>query len=293
MKNLLRLSLLSIICVLANLAFGQVQPDSSKMVRIETLDGNDYLGILVAEDSLKVEIETSILGKIVIPRTSIKVMARVQTTEIKAGKLWGENTQATRYFWSPNGYGLKKGEGYYQNIYVFWNQASVGVTDNFSIGAGTIPLFLFGFSTPVWLVPKFSIPVVKDKFNLGIGALTGMVIGVGNAGFGLVYGLGTVGNRNNNVTLGLGYGYAAGQWASTPVITLSGMVRVGPKGYLLTENFYIGVGGDYVAIMMLGGRTVTKKIGIDYGLFSPMSNNIDKFRAYPWLGITIPMGKKY
>ncbi len=293
MKNLLRLSLLSIICVLANQAFGQVKPDSSKMVRIETLDGNDYLGILVAEDSLKVEIETSILGKIVIPRTSIKVMARVQTTDIKAGKLWGENTQATRYFWSPNGYGLKKGEGYYQNIYVFWNQASVGVTDNFSIGAGTIPLFLFGLSTPVWIVPKLSIPVVKDKFNLGIGALTGVVLGEENAGFGLVYGLGTVGNRNNNFTIGLGYGYAAGQWASTPVITLSGMVRVGPKGYLLTENFYIGVGGDYVAIMMLGGRSVTKKIGIDYGLFSPMANNIDKFRAYPWLGITIPMGKKY
>ncbi len=293
MKNLLRLSLLLIICVLANLAFGQIQPDSSKIVRIETLDGNDYLGILVAEDSLKIEIETTILGKIVIPRTSIKVMARVQTSDIKGGQLWGENTQATRYFWSPNGYGLKKGEGYYQNIYVFWNQASVGVTDNFSIGAGTIPLFLFGLSTPVWFVPKFSIPVVKDKFNLGIGALTGVVLGETNAGFGLVYGLGTVGNRNNNVTLGLGYGYAAGQWASTPVITLSGMVRVGPKGYLLTENFYIGVGDEYVAIVMLGGRTVTKKVGIDYGLFSPMSNNIEKFRAYPWLGITIPMGKKY
>jgi hypothetical protein len=294
MKKLLCFSLLTIICFLANHAFSQVQPDSSKLVRVETLDGNDYVGVLLAEDSLKVEIETALLGKIVIPRTSIKVMSPVQPADIRAGKLWAENTQATRYFWSPNGYGLKKGEGYYQNIWVFWNQASVGVTDYFSIGAGIIPLFFFGgTSSPVWLVPKFSIPVVKDKFNLGVGALTAVVLGEENTGFGIVYGLGTIGNRNNNLTLGLGYGYAAGEWASTPVITLGGMARVGPKGYLLTENFYIGIGDDYLALIMIGGRTVTKKIGIDYGLFIPRSPGMDRFIGIPWLGITIPFGKKY
>ena len=294
MKNLLHLSLLLIFCALANRSMSQVKPDSSNLIRVETLDGNDYLGVLLAEDSLKVEIETAILGKIVIPRTSIKVMSPVRPSDIKAGQLWAENTQATRYFWSPNGYGLKKGEGYYQNIWVFWNQASVGVTDYFSIGAGIIPLFLFGgASSPVWLVPKFSIPVVKDKFNLGVGALTAVVLGEENIGFGLVYGLGTVGNRNNNLTLGLGYGYASGEWASTPVITLSGMARVGPKGYLVTENFYIGVADDYMLLIMLGGRTVTKKVGIDYGLVIPRTSEMDGFIGFPWLGLTIPFGKKY
>lgn len=294
MKNLLRLSFFSIVFMLANLAYGQVQPDSSRMVKIETLDGNDYLGILLAEDSLKVEIETSILGKVTIPRTSIKVMSHVQTAEIKAGKLWAKNTQSTRYFWSPNGYGLKKGEGYYQNIWVLWNQASVGVTDYFSIGAGMLPLFFFGgTSSPVWVVPKFSIPVVKDKFNLGVGALTGVVLGEENAGFGLVYGLGTVGNRNNNLTVGLGYGYAAGQWGKVPVITLSGMARVGPKGYLLTENFFIANGEDYITLISFGGRTLSKKAGIDYGLFIPLTSQQETFIALPWLGITIPFGKKY
>jgi len=58
--------------------------------------------------------------------------------------------------------GLHKGEGYYQNIWVFWNQASFGVTENFSLGFGIIPLFLFGGEagqySPIWVVPKLSYP---------------------------------------------------------------------------------------------------------------------------------------
>lgn len=175
---------------------------------------------------------------------------------------------------------------------MLWNQASVGVTDYFSIGAGLIPLFFFGgTATPVWIVPKFSIPVVKDKFNIGAGVLAGTLLGESNTGFGIVYGLGTVGNRNNNLTLGFGYGYAGGQWASRPLFTLSGMVRVGPRGYLMSENYFIGLGSTNLALLSLGARTIIKKAGIDYGLFFPASSDIGAFIAIPWLGFTLPFGK--
>ncbi len=66
----------------------------------------------------------------------------------------------------------------------------MGVTNYFSIGAGIVPVFLFGGgATPVWITPKFSIPVVKDKFNVGAGALVGTVLGASGTGFGLLYGL--------------------------------------------------------------------------------------------------------
>jgi hypothetical protein len=247
---------------------------------------------MASEDSVNVVLETALMGKVTIPRTSIQSITWLKPSSLKSGKLWAGNPQSTRYFWSPNGYGLKKGEGYYQNIWVLWNQASVGVTDYFSIGAGIVPLFFFGgTSTPVWITPKFSIPVVKDKFNLGVGALAGTVLGEG-AGFGIVYGLGTVGNRNNNVTLGFGYGFVDGEWAKKPMITLSGMTRVGPRGYLLTENYFIGTSDESLLIISAGGRTITKKGGIDYGLLFPISSEIGTFIAIPWLGITIPFGKK-
>jgi hypothetical protein len=61
---------------------------------------------------------------------------------------------------------------------VLFNQGGYGVTNYFSIGAGILPVFLFGGgATPVWITPKFSIPVVIDKFNVGAGALAGTVLG--------------------------------------------------------------------------------------------------------------------
>jgi len=292
MKNLIPFSLILFFCMSATTVFSQAQPDSSKLCRVEIKDGNEFVGLMASEDSVNVVLETALMGKVTIPRTSIKSITWLKSTSLKGGKLWSENLQSTRYFWSPNGYGLKKGEGYYQNIWVLWNQASVGVTDYFSIGAGIVPLFFFGgASTPVWITPKFSIPVVKDKFNLGVGALAGTVLGEGS-GFGIVYGLGTVGNRNNNLTLGLGYGYATGDWAKKPMITLSGMARVGPRGYLLTENYYISTVDATLLLISAGGRTVTKKAGIDYGLFFPISSDLGTFIAIPWLGITLPFGKK-
>jgi len=284
--------LIILFCFLSNLVFSQIESDSSKLCRVETLDGNEYIGIMVLEDATHIEIETSLLGKIILPRTSVKRITYVKSTSLKSGKLWFENPQSSRYFWSPNGYGLKKGEGYYQNIWVLWNQASYGITNNFSLGVGMIPLFFFGgASTPIWVVPKFSIPVIKDKFNLGVGALAGTLVGEESAGFGIVYGLGTLGDRNNNVTFGLGYGYAGGNWASTPLITLSGMFRTGPRGYIVTENYYIGVGGESLLLISAGGRSIIRKTGLDYGLFFPIASEMDSFIAIPWLGFTIPFGK--
>src|SRR4030095_11148511 len=186
---------------------------------------------------------------------------------------------------------LKKGEGYFQNVWILFNQVSVGVTDNISIGAGIVPLFLFaGSPTPVWLTPKLSIPLKKDNINLGIGGMVGTVIGEDEAGFGFAYGTTTFGNRNTNLSVGLGYGYASGNWADTPLFTLSAMIRSGQRGYILTENYFIGTVDEDALIIFVGGRRLIKNSGIDYGLMFPAITG-GEFVAIPWLGLTIPFGK--
>jgi hypothetical protein len=72
---------------------------------------------------------------------------------------------------------------------------------------------------------------------------------------------------------------------------LSGMTRVGKKTYLITENYYLSVGeGQSIGIIMLGGRSVQKRLAIDYGLVLPVGTDLGEFLAIPWLSITLPFG---
>jgi len=262
------------------------------LIQIETIDGNEFVGTIVSENAENLVLKTDNFGEITIQIKNIKSRKEINVQQIKDGKLWFSNPQSTRYFWSPNAFGLPKGEGYYQNIWVLWNQFAYGVTNNFSLGGGIIPLFLFaGAPTPVFATAKFSIPVIKNKFNLGAGAIAGTVLGESGTGFGIMYGISTFGSPDNNVTVGLGYAFAGGEIQSTPLINMNGMFRVSSKGYIITENYFIAVDGETVAMLSLGGRSIIKKAALDYGLFIPIAADMGTFIALPWLGFTIPFGK--
>ncbi|NOU17353.1 MAG: hypothetical protein HOO91_07335 [Bacteroidales bacterium] len=271
----------------------QLVADTSKVVLIETIDGNEYVGKILSDNTVTLILKTDNIGIITIQRINIKKIKEVKLEQIKDGTVWFENIQSTRYFWAPNGYGLKTGEGYYQNLWIFYNQAGYGFSDNFSVGVGLIPLFLFaGGSTPVWITPKFSIPIKKDEFNLGAGILAATVIGEDSASFGIAYGLTTFGSRDRNFTLGMGYGYVGKDWAKRPIVMASTMIRTGKRGYFMSENYYISTGDGYVILMTLGGRTLTRKIAIDYGLVIPIYTGMESLVAIPWLGLTVPIEGK-
>ena len=268
------------------------EPDTTRLWQVVTVDGNQYYGKILSRDGEAIRLKTETVGVITIPVRNVKTIKAVEGRLVAAGDLWADNPQSTRYFWSPNGYGLKPGEGYYQNIWIFFNQVSVGLTENASIGFGMVPLFLFaGTPSPVWITPKVSIPVVENKFNIGAGALVGTVLGDSGGGFfGIAYGTGTIGSRDKNLTLGLGYGFADGEWARRPAVSISGMLRTGKKGYLLTENYILDFGTTSGALISVGGRTVWDKVSLDYGGIIP-AGDVGTVIIIPWLGISISFGK--
>ena len=245
------------------------------------------------EDSSRLILLTDIYGSIQIPSTQIKTKKVLKQSNLIGGELWFDNPHATRYFFMTNGYGLRKGEAYYQNTWVLFNQMSYGITDHITIGGGVVPLFLFaGAPTPVWITPKVAFPIVKEKINMSAGMILGHVLGEGLS-FGIGYGDFSVGNRDNNLTIGFGWAFADSQWADSPTLTLSGMTRVGRKTYLLTENYYIGFSeGSAIGILSAGGRSVQKRLAVDYGLIIPIGADLGTFLAIPWLGIAIPFGNK-
>jgi hypothetical protein len=268
------------------------QTIDSTLVRVETSDGNDFVGKIVSEDASQIVLETTNFGKLTIRKVDIRSRELVHTEQLKDGKLWFSNPQSTRYFWAPNAYGLKAGEAYYQNIYVLWNQFTFGITDNFSLGGGIIPTFLFSGPTPVFATAKLSIPIEKDKLNLGAGTIIGTVIGEDVGAFGLVYGLSTFGSPDNNVSVGFAYGFAGGDWADTPLINVSGLFRVSSRGYFITENYFIRAAGESFLALGLGGRWIIKKAALDFIFAIPVAEEMDSFIAFPLIGFTIPFGNR-
>ena len=143
-----------------------------------------------------------------------------------------------------------------------------GISDNFSLGGGIVPLFLFGANTtPVWILPKVSIPISSDRFHLGAGAMFGGLVGEESETLGLFYGVGTIGNRDNNMTVGIGYGYAGDEISRTPIINISGMERVNRRLFLLTENYFIPEAeAETGGILSAGARSTTEQFAVDFGL---------------------------
>src|SRR4030042_583145 len=308
MKSQIKIVFIILVLFMNMTSFGQNTPDTTRTFRVETKDGNIFTGYILAQDSVSLILKTEELGEIKIPLSKIKSKTELKELVIVDNKIWLPNPQSGRYFWSPNGYGLEEGSSYYQNIWVLYNQISISITNNFSLGAGVIPAFLFaGAPTPAWIVPKISIPVVRDKVNVGTGAFLGAILGEGSAAFGLLYETTTFGSRDRNFSLGFAYGFAEDSWMNRPIINLSTMLRAGPRGYFISENYIIpyelkswdfGYMGDYqvkkksAVVISLGGRSIIRNVGLDYSLWIPINAGMGSFLAIPFLGVTIPIGKK-
>lgn len=268
------------------------QGSDPEMVRIETEDGNVMIGRLLSENDLQVVLQVEGIGEITVQKSNIKRLDRIDPSRIRDGEYWFENPQGTRYFFAPNAIGLQKGHGYYQNTWIFFNNVNYGVTDHFSIGGGLIPGFLLGgglSATPVWVLPKFSIPVAGDRMHLAAGAMLGGTLGSDGGGGGLLYGSATFGSTDNNLTVGLGYGLAGGELSDTPLVNISGMYRAKRSVYLLTEIYFLP-GIEESGFALFGGRWAPEQFAVDFGLLSPLSTGADMI-GLPWLGVTIPFGR--
>lgn len=267
----------------------EAQDRTGETVRITTTDGSILIGTIEEENEQQIVLLVEGIGRVTVVKTNIRNLQAIDSDRIRDGDYWFENPQGTRYFFAPNAIGLRKASGYYQNAWIFFNNVNYGVSDNFSIGAGTVPVFLFGVSAlPLWVLPKLSIPVSADNVHLAAGALIGGVIGVGSTGFGLMYGNATFGNRDKNLTVGLGYGYGGDEWSDTPLVNISGLYRTGKNFQWLAEIYFLpGIDGSGFGIF--GARWAPENFAVDFGLGRPLSAT--GFIGLPWLGVTIPFGK--
>lgn len=286
------LSSLLLLLVFVSFSFPKTaQAQQEQLYRIETTDGNVFIGTLISEDDEEVVLKTETLGEITIKRENIRKMELLDPDRQRDGAYWHKNPQSTRYFFAPNAIGLKKGKGYYQNTWILFNNVNYGISDNFSIGGGIVPLFLFGsVATPFWILPKVSVPLANNNIHLAAGAMIGGVIGEDTGGGGgVLYGATTFGNTDRNLTAGIGYGYAGGDISNTPVLNISGITRVSQTVYLISEN-YMFPGTDFNGLISFGARWAPENFAVDFALVRPLEE-AGGLIGIPWLGVTIPFNE--
>lgn len=266
--------------------YAQARPEQEDTVnyRIETDDGNVYIGSIISQKPGYILLKTISIGTITVQFDRIVKMERVTVSEhTEERRLMKEYSrpQETTYHFTPNGYGLRKGEGYYQNSYLFINQFYVGITDYFSLGGGLVPVPVDG--TPVWVTPKFSVPIVKDKVNMGIGSVNAVTLGTNSESFGMFYTNITFGSRERNFSIGAGKGYHDG-FDGRLAFSVSGAYKLGEDMYLITENYTI----SGISVGTIGGRYVWPGVSLECSII--YLYEYDLFMPIPYVGVIVPFG---
>ncbi len=286
---------LCFVLLTGHLSAQETTPDTSLFAIIRTTDGNEFVGKIRSQDSVSLVLITENFGQITLRReriSSIEWRDKIRQTN---GQIWRGNRYFNQNFFLQNAYGLDEGEGYYQNGWVFYNQASYGFTKHFSLSAGFIPLFLSEGPLPVFLQPKISIPLITNRLQWSLTGVVGSALGndsdVSNS-FGALYSQLTFGSRDANLTAGFGYGFGDGRWTRAPIISLAGQIRSSAKTAFISENYFFPVEGGTGGILSFGVRFMGRNIALDVALLVLVDDSIILPFPIPWLGIRAPFGRK-
>jgi len=191
------------------------------------------------------------------------------------------NEFANRYLISPTGYGVKRGEFHWHNVFILYNNISYGITDYITVGIGGI--FIPPIALPVFMSAKFMYPVKKDLVNLGVGFSAGSLLSfqLDSELFGMAYGVSTFGNRDRNFTLGLYWNYENNKIRNIPSVSLGSVYKIHNRILLLSDNYYMNFFDSNNFLISLGLRINIEDLFIDIGAFS---DEFEPFKVRPWIG---------
>ena len=265
-KQLFLTLLLSVISIIFGIEDNYAQitetlhvPDSAYVQILKSKDGSTLYGRITAIYDEEIEFTTD-LGTFEIRITNIKSIEDFPQSSFRAGEYWFPNPNNTRLYFAPKGHMLKKGTGYFQNIYIFFAGFAVGLTDNITLGGGMS--FFPGIDIDeqlFYLTPKVGIKAT-ETLDLAVGALI-VNIPDDDETVGILYGVGTFGNENIDFTIGFGYGFVDSDLAEKPMIMLGFEGRTSRRTAFVSENWiFHGVDNPLISY---GFRFFGEKISVD------------------------------
>ena len=263
--------------------------DSSQVQVIRLRDGSSIVGRIteIGTDTVKFVANS---GTLSIARTDIVELREVATSSLRKGEVWPANPNATRLLFSPTGRMLEKGEGYFNDTYLFLVSVHGGITSRFTLGGGLSVLPLDDFTdNALFVMPKIGV-VASPKFNLAVGALAGFVGAAfddedTNPSFGIIYAVGTVGSPDASLSFGTGLGYAGGSLSDYPGVMLGADTRLSRRISFVTEN-YLVPNGDVSSILSYGLRFFGEKLSADLAFWYVPGEDIP-FPGIPYVAFSV------
>ncbi len=252
MKTLKLIAFLSIVCIAFHFqAVAQTDPqDTTKLYSIIKTDGTEYVGKILSDDGREVLIETKAMGKIYIPKASIRSITLIENKgQIVNNEYVDEGPFTTRYYLTTNAFPIKKGENYVL-IHLYGPEVHFALTDRFSLGVMTTWI-----ASPIALAAKYSFPTANENLNFSLGAIVGSSGYLNSArGYGgLYFGTVTIGDRLKNISVSAGYGHLQAGFRNSyydnsgmfyyeprpkkeaPILGLGGIAKVGKKASFIFD----------------------------------------------------------
>ncbi len=259
--------------------------DTTRQHLVRLRDGSSVIGRITSVSADTVRVRTG-AGEMSLGRNAVEHVQLIDPSRIRNGVYWFENPHATRLLFSSTAIPLDPGTGYYSNSWLFFHTFAGAFSDRFTLGGG-----LFWFpgvaldETVFFLLPKYTL-VNGARNKLAIGALAGMLpfgASTGTESAGILYGVGTTGSKDSNLSAGLGWGYAGGDVASNPIIMIGGQHRFARRVAFITENWFISIGSESEGLYSYGLRFLGEGLTVDLAYISVFGSRF----AFPWLGFSI------
>lgn len=240
-----------------------IAADSLYTIRLS--DGSVLYGRVTEQSADGLTLETQ-SGATVRLRRDQMVSIELVRGRVVNGEVWGEDPHATRLFFGPTARSIPEGEGYFGVYELFFPFVSYGVTDRFTISAGT-PIVPEAIGQVFYLAPKYEVlRTPTASAAVGVLALFATQELTGSAG--LLYGVGTFGTPDRAVTLGATVPFIAADGESEvgdqPAFMVGGESRISRRLKFLTENYFVPSEG--VGVLSGGVRFFGERLSADFGI---------------------------
>ncbi len=262
--------------------------DSTRVQILTTADGSELVGRITAiqDSTLTFQVGDNHLS---LRLTDIR---SIEERPARAGgerRPWFAHANRTTLVLGPTGRTLGRGEGQFALYELFFPTLSYGFTDRLTLGGGITLIPGAGFDDQiVYLLPKVGV-VRSESMNIAVGALVlraGDPFDDGDESldpFGILYGVGTFGGPDANLTTGLGFGFYGGDLASRPLMQLGGQIRIHERMALISENWFFRTDRETIMVSWTGMRFLARKVSFDAAVaFSPPEDG-----WIPWVSVTL------